>query len=110
MRVLATSQVADHYHENSYNKLDRNPGLYLPIRKGGDSCMPDKPGLLSLYSDVQTKTVSWLWFPYIAYGKLTVLQGDPGDGKSSMMLHLIAEISRGGADQDSGCRRRRFRL
>ena len=62
--------------------------------------MPDKPGLLSLYSDVQTKPVSWLWFPYIAYGKLTVLQGDPGDGKSSMMLHLIAEISRGGAMPD----------
>ena len=62
--------------------------------------MPDKPGLLSLYSDVQTKPVSWLWFPYIAYGKLTVLQGDPGDGKSYMMLHLIAEISRGGAMPD----------
>ncbi len=25
--------------------------------------MPDKPGLLSLYSDVQTKPVNWLWFP-----------------------------------------------
>ena len=62
--------------------------------------MPEASGLLSLYSDVQTKTVSWLWFPYIAYGKLTVLQGDPGDGKSSMMLHLIAEISRGGAMPD----------
>ena len=84
----------------AYNKLDRIPGLYLPIWKGGNSCIPDKPGLLSLYSDVQTKPVSWLWFPYIAYGKLTVLQGDPGDGKSSMMLHLIAEISRGGAMPD----------
>ena len=62
--------------------------------------MPEASGLLSLYSDVQTKMVSWLWFPYIAYGKLTVLQGDPGDGKSSMMLHLIAEISRGGAMPD----------
>lgn len=71
----------------------------MPIRKG-EELVPETSSLLSLYSDVQTKTVSWLWFPYIAYGKLTVLQGDPGDGKSSMMLHLIAEISRGGALPD----------
>ena len=62
--------------------------------------MTGAPDLVSLYSDVMTKQVNWLWFPYIAYGKLTLLQGDPGDGKSTMMMHLIAEISRGGAMPD----------
>lgn len=57
-------------------------------------------GLITLYSDVETKPVKWLWFPYIAVGKLTLLQGDPGDGKSTMMMHLISELSTGGAMPD----------
>lgn len=32
-------------------------------------------------SDVQSQTVDWLWYPFIPYGKLTIIQGDPGDGK-----------------------------
>lgn len=58
--------------------------------------MPGNTGLVTLYSEVVTKQVEWLWYPYIAYGKITLLQGDPGDGKSTMMLHLISEISNGG--------------
>ena len=34
-------------------------------------------------SDVEIKEVEWLWYPYIPYGKVTVLQGDSGDGKST---------------------------
>ena len=33
--------------------------------------------------------MNWLWYPYIALGKITLLQGDPGDGKSTMMINLI---------------------
>ena len=40
--------------------------------------------LLTLYSEVQSTDVRWLWYPFIAIGKITLLQGDPGDGKSSM--------------------------
>ena len=29
-------------------------------------------------SDVQSQTVDWLWYPFIPYGKLTIIQGDPG--------------------------------
>lgn len=57
-------------------------------------------GLLTLYSDVKSEPVNWLWYPYIAIGKITLLQGDPGDGKSTMMMKLIAEISKGGATPD----------
>ena len=35
-----------------------------------------------IYSTVEKQEVEWLWYPYIPYGKLTLLQGDPGDGKS----------------------------
>ena len=56
--------------------------------------------LLTLYSDVKAAPVRWLWYPYIAIGKITLLQGDPGDGKSTMMMNLIAEISKGGVTPD----------
>jgi len=56
--------------------------------------------LVTLYSDVQSEKVHWLWYPFIAYGKVTLLQGDPGDGKSTMMLKLISELSVGGMTPD----------
>ena len=46
-------------------------------------------------SDVEIKEVEWLWYPYIPYGKVTVLQGDSGDGKSTFVLNLAAMLSRG---------------
>ena len=52
------------------------------------------------YSDVEAVPVQWLWYPYIAIGKITLLQGDPGDGKSTMMLHIISELSNGGKTPD----------
>lgn len=56
--------------------------------------------LLTLYSDVTAVPVNWLWQPYIAIGKITLLQGDPGCGKSTMMMNLIAELSKGGSTPD----------
>lgn len=61
---------------------------------------PDSSSIFTLYSDVRATHVRWLWNPFIAIGKITLLQGDPGDGKSTMMMNLIAEISNGGATPD----------
>lgn len=46
-------------------------------------------------SDVETEKVEWLWYPYIPYGKLTIIQGDPGDGKTTLALNIAAKLSRG---------------
>ena len=56
--------------------------------------------VVSLYSEVRSTPVRWLWYPYIAIGKITLLQGDPGDGKSTMMMNLIAEMTKGGNTPD----------
>lgn len=46
-------------------------------------------------SEIEPKKVRWLWYPYIPFGKVTLLQGDPGDGKSKLMLSLAALLSKG---------------
>lgn len=49
----------------------------------------------NFYSNVHTKPVEWLWYPYIPLGKLTVLQGDPGEGKSTFVLNIVARLTTG---------------
>ena len=46
-------------------------------------------------SVVQNKEIRWLWKPFIPYGKVTLLQGDTGIGKTSLVIKLIADLSRG---------------
>jgi predicted ATP-dependent serine protease len=46
-------------------------------------------------SEIQTQEIEWLWYPFIPYGKLTIIQGDPGDGKTTMVLNLAAKLSKG---------------
>lgn len=45
-------------------------------------------------SEIQAEEVKWLWFPMIPYGKLTIVQGDPGDGKTTLILNIAAKLSR----------------
>jgi len=39
--------------------------------------------------------VQWLWHPYIPFGKLSIIQGDPGEGKTTLALRLAAACSTG---------------
>ena len=54
-----------------------------------------KKANLNYYDQVEEKEISWLWYPYIAYGKITLLQGDPGEGKTTLMLQLAAMMTSG---------------
>lgn len=44
---------------------------------------------------VQPQEVKWLWYPYIPLGKVTVMMGDPGEGKSTLALNIAAAVSKG---------------
>lgn len=57
-------------------------------------------GQLKLYSSVAETTVEWLWYPFIPFGKLTLIQGDPGCGKSTLMMDIISAVSSGGFTPD----------
>lgn len=45
--------------------------------------------------EVPVEEVEWLWYPYIPFGKLTIIHGDGGEGKTTLILQLTALLSRG---------------
>lgn len=46
-------------------------------------------------ADIQPETVKWLWEGRIPFGKVTLLESEPGVGKSTLTLELAARVSRG---------------
>ena len=44
---------------------------------------------------VETENVQWLWYPYIPLGKITIVHGDPGEGKTTFALAVIASLTKG---------------
>lgn len=57
--------------------------------------MQKKKNKLIRMSDIETEQVQWLWYPFIPYGKITIIQGDPGEGKTSFVLAMIALLTTG---------------
>lgn len=55
------------------------------------------PLAMTTLANVEPRAVEWLWPGYIPIGKITLLDGDPGLGKSSVLLDLAARGSRGRA-------------
>jgi hypothetical protein len=49
----------------------------------------------SMAANLETKSVDWLWRPYIPAGAVTLIDGDPGRGKSQVTIDLAARVSRG---------------
>ena len=58
---------------------------------------PSKPETVKIIrmSDVELTPVEWLWKPYLPFGKLSVLQGNPGEGKTYFAMHLAAACTNG---------------
>ena len=44
---------------------------------------------------VEVEQIEWLLYPFIPFGKVTIIQGDPGEGKTTMVLQIIAKLTRG---------------
>lgn len=61
---------------------------YLPPEK-------EKPLSVISMDSIEVEAVEWLWYPYIPFGKVTILQGDPGCGKTMLALDIAARLSKG---------------
>ena len=46
-------------------------------------------------ADVAVEQVRWIWRPYFPQGKLTIVQGDPCEGKTTFILALVALLTKG---------------
>jgi AAA domain len=62
------------------------------VERNGDGY---EPSVGTLLSDVAPERVEWLWEGRIPKGKLTIVEGDPGTGKSAMIMDLTARVSAG---------------
>ena len=92
-----------HFFGSSKNKL-MTGGMYMivptePLTQKSterkEKMTTEKTLSLVRMSDVQLQEVKWLWKPYIPFGKLTIIQGDPGEGKTTFALRLAAACSSG---------------
>lgn len=75
--------------------VDEKPGDESGLKSSKGKGKPTPQALITRLSDVEPQDVAWLWHPYIPLGKLTLLEGDPGLGKTFISLTLAAAITRG---------------
>ena len=50
---------------------------------------------LGSMDQVELQLVQWLWEPYIPFSKISIIQGDPGEGKTTLALWLAAACTTG---------------
>jgi putative DNA primase/helicase len=79
-------------------RLAGNAAEWKPNLQATDNLAPGP--ILVCLKDVKPECVSWLWGGRIPFGKLTLIEGDPGLGKSTLLLDLAARVSRGLAMPD----------
>lgn len=76
---------------------DPPPAAPVPAPTG-----PRKRARLIRASEVQARAIQWLWADWIPFGMLTLLDGDPGLGKSTLTLDLVARVTRGDVMPNGG--------
>ena len=97
--VSFSSAVTDERH-NVFSEIKNTaPTFSLGAMKGVRSYLPKNQPELKLISleDVAVEPVRWLWYPYIPLGKLSIIHGDPAEGKTTLALWIAAACSRGQA-------------
>ena len=97
LSVSFSSAVTDERH-NVFSEIKNTaPTFSLGAMKGVRSYLPKNQPELKLISleDVAVEPVRWLWYPYIPLGKLSIIHGDPAEGKTTLALWIAAACSRG---------------
>ena len=71
---------------------DENADRKKVIQETVTMKMQEKEAVVPMlcYKDIEQTSVEWLWFPYIPFGKLTIIQGNPGEGKTYFAMMLTA--------------------
>ncbi|OZG27696.1 hypothetical protein BH683_017650 [Williamsia sp. 1138] len=79
--------------DNPRGNAYRHPGTIdgQPVRS------PEGRQFTQSLAGVEPTKVQWLWWPWIPLGKLTMFEGEPDVGKSTMTLAWAATVSNGGS-------------
>jgi hypothetical protein len=85
------------------HRLDHGRPVHASDRAGysdsSDQRAPDANGkatpIIVTLADVQARKIEWLWPHWIPRGAVTLFDGDPGLGKSTVAIDLAARVSRG---------------
>ena len=72
---------------NERNGISSGDHVTIGIRKPKET--PKSVPMICM-NDVEQTEVDWLWYPYIPFGKLTIVQGNPGEGKTFFAMQLAA--------------------
>ncbi|HEY2419040.1 MAG TPA: AAA family ATPase, partial [Steroidobacteraceae bacterium] len=57
-------------------------------------------GALTRFTEVREWAAAWLWPGWLPLGKLAIVDGDPGLGKSTLLFDLAARVSKDGVMPD----------
>ena len=94
-------QIKEQYHAIKGYPPDLEKAVDA-LRRAAQTARPSTtdptsaPGPVVISMDEITgRPIEWLWYPYLAFGKLCVLDGDPGVGKTLFATQLAANVSRG---------------
>lgn len=101
-------QNTDTQFEHERDKLQQSipwnsPTYARPLsgkKKDRGTRLSTSEAVITRLSEIQTEQINWLWPSRIARGKLTLIAGDPGLGKSLLTVAIAATISKGGAWPD----------
>ena len=55
----------------------------------------EKPVPVMKMSEIEETVVQWLWYPFIPFGKVTLIQGNPGKGKTWLAMAIAAYCTNG---------------
>lgn len=90
MTVVRLMPCAKDWNEVLMHREELPHGKY--IEETIELCTkPEKKAVPMIrMSEIQQTEVEWLWYPYIPFGKLTIIQGNPGEGKTFFAMQLAA--------------------
>jgi putative DNA primase/helicase len=90
--VIPCGDLSDFVEQGGTREELLNLALETPIWR---SASPAADKLAVCLADVAPQSVDWLWKPYLPLGKLALIEGDPGLGKSWLTCAIATAVSRG---------------
>src|SRR5690554_5371911 len=81
----------------AFNNAMGYPPGELRVTQSAQADFAQKSAEIICLDGIEAEEVEWFWYPYIPLGKITLVQGDPGDGKTTVVLNIAADVSAGRA-------------